>query len=241
MKKGVVKDRKKLDAKYGRAAAECFAKIYAEELKREREAHAATVQEAAQDIALLASTHEYELRHERNKRDEAERALLNIAKNLKPRGDKGKRHKKTQRGWRTQREVAADFSKASKKIRGKTYGEMTIEKVKDWESRYPNEMKREPKSGYYAGLRNAANPTPEVKDAYCKAAANWNEYWRLHNEAFSKWLKANPKGDHALFLKAWERPGKTVHRSDTDKTKRYGADTSFTDSLDDGSMDGDED
>lgn len=51
---GVVKGRKALAVKYGRGAAECFAKMYAEELRREREAHAQTAAEAAADVARLA-------------------------------------------------------------------------------------------------------------------------------------------------------------------------------------------
>lgn len=158
-----------------------------------------------------------------------------------PRTDKGKTHNKTSRGWKSQMDVAADFSKKAKKLGDRWYGKVTNERVKDWERRYPNETKREPKSGYHAGLRRTSNPTPEVKNEYWEAASNWNEYWRLHNEAFSEWLKANPKGDHALFLKTWERPGKTIHRNDTDKTVRYGTETSFMDSLDDGTFDGDKD
>lgn len=176
--------------------------------------------------------------------NEAERlamtAALNDVQNAS-RSDSGKPHRRTPRGWRRQEDVAADFSKQTKKIGGKSYGGVTVERVKDWERRFPNETKREPKSGYHAGLRNTANPTPEIKRDYFNAAANWNEYWRLHNEAFPAWLEENPGGSHSDFLKIWERPGKTVHRNDTDKTMRYGADTQFIDSLDDGAMDGGED
>ena len=49
-----MKGRQALAAKYGRGAAECFAKMYAEELRREREAHAQTAAEAAADVARLA-------------------------------------------------------------------------------------------------------------------------------------------------------------------------------------------
>ena len=68
---GVVKDRKALAAKYGRGAAECFAKMYSEELRREREAHAQTAEEAAADIARLAqevATAQMWRRYERRKR-----------------------------------------------------------------------------------------------------------------------------------------------------------------------------
>ena len=68
---GVVKGRKALAAKYGRGAAECFAKMYAEELRREREAHAQTVAEAAADVARLAQeveTAQMWQRHDRRKR-----------------------------------------------------------------------------------------------------------------------------------------------------------------------------
>lgn len=162
-------------------------------------------------------------------------ATVTVAK--PPRTDAGEKHGKTARGWRTQADVAADFSKSAKKIRGKWYGKMTVAMVKDWETRYPDETKRERKSGYYAGLRNEPNPTPEIKKAYYEATANWNGYWEKHNAAFLAWLKVNPKGDHATFLKTWERPGKTVHRNDTDKTMRYGADTSLPDALDSGDFD----
>ena len=153
------------------------------------------------------------------------------------RSDKGKKHKKTPRGWKSQADMAEDFSKNAKKIGGKWYGKVTIPTVKDWETRYPDETKRERKSGYHARLRNVHNPTSETKKAYLNAASNWNSYWGKHNAAFNTWLKTNPKGDHATFLKTWERPGKTLHRSDTDKTMRYGADTSFPNSLDSGDFD----
>ena len=68
---GVVKGRKVLAAKYGLAAAECLAKMYAEELRREREAHAQTAAEAAADIARLAqevATAQMWQRYERRKR-----------------------------------------------------------------------------------------------------------------------------------------------------------------------------
>ena len=162
-------------------------------------------------------------------------ATVTVAK--PPRMDAGGKHKPTPRGWRTQSEVAVDFSKSEKKICNRWYGKVTVAMVKDWETRYPDETKRERKSGYHAGLRNEPNPTPETKKAYYEAAANWNDYWVKHNAAFLAWLKGNPKGDHATFLKTWERPGKTVHRSDTDKTKRYGADTSLPDALDSGDFD----
>lgn len=162
-------------------------------------------------------------------------ATVNVVK--PPRTDAGGTHGKTARGWRTQADVAADFSKQTKKIGGRWYGKVTEATVKDWENRYPNEARRERKSGYHAGLRNEPNPTPETKKAYYAAAANWNDYWRKHNEAFNAWLKANLNGDHATFLKTWKRPGKTVHRNDTDKTMRYGADTSLPDALDSGDFD----
>ena len=162
-------------------------------------------------------------------------ATVTVAK--PPRTDAGEKHGKTARGWRTQADMAADFSKSAKKICGKWYGKVTVAIVKDWETRYPDETKRERKSWYHAGLRNEPNPTPETKKAYCEAAANWNDYWKKHNAAFLTWLKTNPQGDHATFLKTWERPGKTVHRNDTDKTMRYGADTSLPDALDSGDFD----
>lgn len=162
-------------------------------------------------------------------------ATVTVAK--PPRTDAGEKHGKTARGWRTQADMAADFSKSAKKICGKWYGKVTVAIVKDWETRYPDETKRERKSGYHAGLRNEPNPTPETKKAYCEAAANCNDYWKKHNAAFLTWLKTNPQGDHATFLKTWERPGKTVHRNDTDKTMRYGADTSLPDALDSGDFD----
>ena len=55
MGKGILTDRKRLDSKYGRAAAECFAQMYAAELQREREAHAQTAAEAAADVAACVS------------------------------------------------------------------------------------------------------------------------------------------------------------------------------------------
>ena len=154
-----------------------------------------------------------------------------------PRTDKGGNHRRTARGWRPQAEAAADFSKWAKKIGGKWYGKVTDKKVKDWEARYPDATKRERKSGYHAGLRNVPNPTPETKKAYWEAAANWNAYWEKHNKAFLAWLKTNRNGDHATFLKTWERPGKTEHMNDSDKTMRYGADTSLRDALDSGYFD----
>lgn len=246
MGKGVVADRKKLDAKYGRAAAEFFSRMNAEELQREREAHAQTAAEAHADIAALSQEVEaarmwqrYEKRKRRNAEDERRnigQALIDLAAK-RPRCDKGGKHCKTPRGWKAQREVAADFSRAAKKIRGKWYGQVTVARVKDWETRYPDKNKSESKSGYHAGMRNTANPTPEIKNAYIEAAASWNDYWKKHNEAFHTWLKTNPQGDHATFLKMWERPGKTVHRNDTDKTMRYGADTALHDALDSGDFD----
>ena len=248
MGKGVVADRKKLDAKYGRAAAEFFSRMNAEELQREREAHAQMAAEACADIAVLSQEVEtarmwqrYEKRKRRKAEDERrnmEQALVVLAKG--PRCDKGGKHRKTPRGWKAQREVAVDFSRSGKKIRGRWYGRVTIRCAKYWETRYPDETKRERKSGYHAGLRNVPNPTPETKKAYWEAAANWNEYWKRHNAAFLAWLKTNPQGDHATFLKTWERPGKTVHRNDTDKTRIYGADTSLSDSLDSGDFDGED-
>ncbi len=253
MGKGVVADRKKLDAKYGRAAAEFFSRMNAEELQREREAHAQTAAEACADIAVLSQEVEtarmwqrYEKRKRRKAEDERrniEQALIDLAAKREQDGhrqrcDKGGKHRKTPRGWKSQREVAADFSRSEKKIRGKWYGRVTVRLVKDWESRYPDETKRERKGGYHAGMRNTANPTPEIKNAYFEAAAKWNDYWKTHNAAFLAWLKKNPNGDHGTFLKTWERPGKTVHRNDTDKTKRYGEDTSLSDWLDSGDFDG---
>ena len=73
MGKGVVTDRKRLDAKYGRAAAECFAQMYAAELQREREAHAQTAAEAAADVAACvaardeAQAHAYRLEQQKRR------------------------------------------------------------------------------------------------------------------------------------------------------------------------------
>ena len=162
-------------------------------------------------------------------------STVNVVK--PPRTDKGGTHTPTPRGWRQQADMVKDFSRYAKKIRGKIYGKMTLEKVKDWEKRYPDETRREPKSGYHAKLRNTPNPSAEIKNDYWASAANWNDYWRRHNNAFTTWLKDNPNGDHALFRKTWERPGKIVHMSDTDKTMRYGTNTFNIDSLDDDDID----
>lgn len=153
------------------------------------------------------------------------------------RADKGKQHKKTPRGWRKQADVAADFSIGAQKIRGAWYKKVGVAKVKDWETRYPDETKRESKSGYHAQMRKDTKYKTDAPGGYWEAVANWNNYWKKHNEAFRAWLKENPKGDHATFLKIWERPGKTVHMNDTDKTMRYGADTSLSNSLDSGEFD----
>lgn len=154
-----------------------------------------------------------------------------------PRTDAGETHGKTAQGWRKQREVAADFSISAKKIRGKLYGEVTVATVKDWEKRYPNETHKHPKCGYHAQMRRDSKYKTDAPGGYWEAAANWNNYWEKHNAAFLAWLNQNPKGDHATFLMTWERPGKTVHRNDTDKTMRYGADTSLPDALDSGDFD----
>ena len=234
-------EQKRFHAKFGLAAAECFSRIYAAELQREKEAHAQTVAEAYHDINELESKLQFseEMRryHYRNqcKAEAGQDTLQNVlAKVIKgsQRSDKGKHHRKTPHGWIKQTEVAAHFSINAKKIGGEWYGKVSVEKVKDRETRYPDETKRESKSGYHAGLRNTPNPTHEIKKAYHEAARQWNDYWQRHNEDYSRWREANPKGNHATFLKTWERPGKTVHRSDTDKTGRYGADWSFRDSLD---------
>lgn len=153
--------------------------------------------------------------------------------NPSSRSDKGKPHKKPSNTWRKQAEVADDFSKSAKEISGKWYGKMTLEKVKDWETRYPDETKHEKKSGYYAKMRT----DPDLKKEYWDAAGNWNEYWRQHNIAFKKWLRQHPKSDHEHFRKNWLPPGKTVHMSDTDKTTRYGMDTSLMNRLDNGGFD----
>lgn len=73
--KKVVTSRKVLDEKYGRAAAECFAKINAEVC-------AAMAQEAAQDITGLEQKLAFAevcKRHERSKREKAERTAGRLA------------------------------------------------------------------------------------------------------------------------------------------------------------------
>ena len=155
-----------------------------------------------------------------------------------PRTDKGKAHGKAARGWRTQEEMVADFSKSAKKIRGKTYGLMTLDKVKDWETRYPDETKRESKSRYHAQMRRDS----ALKTEYWEAAQRWNEYWEAFCSQYRKHLETDPGCDVAQFRRIHFQPpttkNATVHRSDTDKTKRYGADTSLSNSLDSGNFDG---
>ena len=82
MGKGVVTDRSKLDAKYGRAATECLAQMYAAELQREQEAHAQTAAEAVADVATLAqqvATAQMWQRYERRKRRKVEQGLTFVA------------------------------------------------------------------------------------------------------------------------------------------------------------------
>ena len=150
------------------------------------------------------------------------------ADNTKPRKDKGGKHKHTKDGWRLQAEMVGDFSKCAFKHGGKTYGAMTEDKAKDWETRYPDANKRERKSGYYSEMRR----NPDLKQEYWFAAAQWNDYWRTFKKDFAAWLKDNPKGTVDLFKATWTPPGKTVAMNPTDKTLRYGADTRFADSPD---------
>ncbi len=88
MGKGVVTDRKRLDAKYGRAAAECFAQMYAAELQRVREAHAQTVAEAAADVAAVAAA-----------RDEAQAHAYRLAQQIAGKRTQGKRKKSAARDF----------------------------------------------------------------------------------------------------------------------------------------------
>ena len=124
--------------------------------------------------------------------------------------------------------MIGDFSMCAFKHNGKTYGAMTEEKAKDWETRYPDANKRERKSGYYSEMRRK----PELKQEYWNAAARWNEYWKTFKKAFEEWLKDNPNGTINLFKVTWTPPGKTVAMNPTDKTLRYGSDMRFADSPD---------
>ena len=144
------------------------------------------------------------------------------------RSDKGKNHKKVAHGWRKQIEMAGDFSKCAFRYGGKTYGTMTEEKAKDWETRFPDANKRERKSGYYSEMRR----NPELKQEYWNAAVQWNDYWCTFRKDFTAWLRDNPNGTIDLFKVTWTPPGKTVAMNPTDKTLRYGSDTRFADSPD---------
>lgn len=156
------------------------------------------------------------------------RANTTAAANTRPRSDKGGKHKRAKKGWRLQTEMVGDFSKCAFKYGGKTYGEMTKEKAKDWETRYQDANKRERKSGYYSEMRR----NPDLKKEYWNAAARWNNYWGTFKKDFTAWLKDNPRGTIDLFKMTWTPPGKTVAMNPTDKTLLYGADTRFADSPD---------
>ena len=65
------------------------------------------------------------------------------------RSDKGKKRKRGSDIWHKQIEMVGDFSMCAFTYQGKTYGAMTEEKARDWETRYPDANKRERKSGYF--------------------------------------------------------------------------------------------